>query len=44
MHIEILKKQARKNCDLEAHRAKNDVAYFLEFYKLAQEIKGKNNE
>ena len=36
--IERIKEQARINCQLEAHRAANDVAYLLELYKLANEI------
>lgn len=36
--IDYLKEQARVNCQLEAHRAANDVTYLIELYKLASNI------
>jgi len=37
-HIGHIYKKAREQCGLAAHRARNDVAYLIEAYKIALEI------
>jgi len=38
--IDELKYKARVECGLEAHRAANDVAYFIKLYHLARQVGG----
>lgn len=38
LNMVALKQRARKECGLNAHRAKNDVAYLIELYRISCEF------
>lgn len=38
LNLRVIKKRARKECGLDAHRAANDVAYLIKLYQIACEF------